>query len=600
MEPAQQAAPPDVENLKTLRRLVGRFGAFRLAACVVFAVLLVRSALEIAYPRIVAVVIDELGGHEGAGGALPAGYVGMLLLLAGVIIVRGIGFYVSGVLTARLSQDVENRLRHDLFEKVVHLGFRYHDKNRSGATIVRSLRDMEKARHFFREVWFGWLEIALLVAAVLIASFWTHWSYGLAVLATFGPGIVGSVLIGRRVAALDRKVSEDYDDVTSTLQENVAGARVIRAFGREAQEVRKFGGRMDALSTSWAALERYWTGTLVLLHHLFNLAMPLVLFLGAWRVAGGDGSIGEVTAVLLYCRTVHHRLRPLTRLVILGQQATASASRVFEVLDEEGELPQTAHPSALPTAVEGRGCHVQIEGVRFGYGDGPDVLRGVSLDLPAGCSLGIIGPTGVGKSSLVHLLPRFYDPRAGALRLDGIDVRELDLHALRAAVGLVFQEAFLFSGTVAENVAYGRPGIARAQIERCVRLAAAHEFVMDLPDGYETVVGERGVSLSGGQRQRLTIARALALDPRVLIFDDATASVDAITEKALFDGIRTAAAGRTTLVISQRVTSVRWCDRIAVLDQGMITATGTHAELLERSPLYREIHSHQQLAGISS
>jgi len=597
MEPAQVVAPPPVENLKTLRRLVGRFRDFKLAASVVFGILLARSALEIAYPRLVSAVIDELTGHEGSGGALPAGYLDLLLLLAAVIVVRAIGFYASGVLTARLSQDVENRLRRDLFRQVMHLGFTYHDTNRSGATIVRSLRDMEKARHFFREVWFGWLEIALLVVAVLLASFWTHWSYGLAVLATFGPGLVGSVLIGRRVASLDRKVSEDYDDVTSTLQENVAGARVIRAFGRESQEVHKFGSRMDALSTSWATLERYWTGTLVLAHHLFNLAIPLVLLIGAWRVSGGAGSIGEVAAVLLYCRTVGHRLRPLTRLVILGQQATASASRVFEVLDEEDPLSQAPHPVALPAGPGGR---LEIEGVRFGYGDGPDILRGLSLDVPAGGSLGIIGPTGAGKSTLVQLLPRFYDPRAGTLRLDGIDLRDLDLHRLRAAVGLVFQEAFLFSGTVAENVAYGRPGISPAEIERCVRLAAAHEFVVALPDGYDTLVGERGVSLSGGQRQRLTIARALALDPRVLIFDDATASVDAITEKTLFSGIRAAAAGRTTLVISQRVTSVRWCDRIAVLDDGVITALDTHEALLDTSPLYREIHSHQQLTGVSS
>ncbi len=592
--PPQQTAPPEVENLKTLRRLIGRFAAYKLAAGIVFALLLVRSGIEILYPLIVSMVVDELVGFEGTGGDLPGGYGAMLVVLAGVIVLRGLGFYASGVLAARVSQDVENRLRSDLFQRVMSLRFTYHDKNRSGATIVRSLRDMEKARHFFREVWFGWLEIMLLVVAVFAASFWIHWSYGLVVFLTFGPGIVGSVVVGRRVAALDRKVSEDYDDVTSALQENVAGARVVRAFGREAQEVRKFGGRMDALSSSWTTLERYWTGTLVLLHHMFNLAVPAVVLVGAWRVTQGAGGVGEVTAVVLYCRTVHHRLRPLTRLVILGQQATASASRVFEVLDEGDSVTPPAKPLALPAA-RGR---LELDGVRFAHVTGPDVLRGVSFDVPAGGSLGIIGPTGAGKSTLVQLLPRFYDPREGTIRLDGIDIRDLDVHELRAAVGLVFQEAFLFSGTVAENVAYGRPGISRTEIERCVKLAAGHAFVSELPEGYETIVGERGVSLSGGQRQRLTIARALALDPRLLIFDDATASVDAVTEKQLFDGIRSAAQGRTTIVISQRVTSVRWCDRIAVLDGGVITAVGSHDELLESSPLYREIHSYQQLTGV--
>ena len=337
----------------------------------------------------------------------------------------------------------------------------------------------------------------------------------------------------------------------------------------------------------------FWTGLLPIVHHLFALSVPLIVAVGAWRVSQGSGGIGEVTTVLLYCRTVHHRIRPLTRLVIVGQQATASASRVFEVLDETNVIPTPAVPRVLPA----HGGAVRFEDVYFAYRPDVPVLQGVTLDIPVGESLGIIGPTGAGKSTLVQLLPRFYDPDRGRVLLDGIDLNDLDVHALRSAVGLVFQEAFLFSGTVAENVAYGRPEISLERVEECVRLAAAEEFVRELPQGYDTMVGERGVSLSGGQRQRLTIARALAMDPRVLIFDDATASVDAVTEKQLFEGIRAAARGRTTLVISQRVTSVRWCDRIAVLDDGRITAVGSHAELLERSPLYREIDSHQQLTG---
>jgi ATP-binding cassette subfamily B protein len=592
-------APPhadtrhEVANLRTLRRLVACFRPLWRGAALVFLLLLLRSGLEIAYPRLVADIVDHLVGRTGSGGALPAGYLLQVGLLAAVVVVRALAFLASGVQAARVGMDVENGLRSRLFARLMKLRFTYHDANRSGATIVRALRDMEKTRHFFREVWFGYLEITLLVIAVFAACFATHVAYGLVLLATFGPGIAGSVAVGRRVAHLDKRVSADYDEVTTVLQENVAGARVVRAFGRESQEVRRFGTRMDALSTSWTDLERYWTGTLVLLHHLFNLSVPLVLAVGVWRVTTGAGGIGEVTAVVLYCRTVHHRLRPLTRLIILGQQATASASRVFEVLDETDVVAPPATPRVLPAS----GGRLEIQDVHFAYAGGPPVLRGVSLEVPAGGSLGLIGPTGAGKSTLALLLPRFYDPDRGAIRLDGIDLRDLDVHALRAAVGLVFQEAFLFSGTVAGNVAYGRPGIGREEIGRCIRLAAAEAFVSALPQGLDTVVGERGVSLSGGQRQRLTIARALAMDPRVLVFDDATASVDAVTEKRLFEGMRAAAAGRTTLVISQRVTSVRWCDRIAVLDHGVVTAVGAHAQLLERSPLYREIHEHQRLQG---
>ena len=222
------------------------------------------------------------------------------------------------------------------------------------------------------------------------------------------------------------------------------------------------------------------------------------------------------------------------------------------------------------------------------------------IDLQMGQEVSIVGPTGSGKTTLVQLLPRYYDHTSGRILLDGIDVTDLRVRDLRCAVGLVFQEPFLFSATVADNIAYGAPGISRERIVECAKLAAAHEFVESLPKGYDTVIGERGVSLSGGQRQRLTIARALAMDPRVLVFDDATASVDAVTEKEMFDGIRAAARGRTTLVISQRVTSLKWCDRIAVLESGRITAVGTHAELLVSSALYRDVMHHQQLTGAMS
>ena len=589
------AAAPDLGR-KTLGRLLGRFRPRRAAAGGVFLLLLLRSALEIAYPLLLGAVVEALAGREGTGGGLPGGYVRLVVLVGVVVLVRNGALFASQLAAARLGQDLENTLRGDLFRHVLNLRFSYHDENRSGKTLARSLRDMEKARHFFREVWFGYLEIALLVAAVLAVVFATWWVYGVVVLLTFGTAIVGALVVGRRIATLERGVSDSYDDVATTLQENVAGAHVVRAFGRERAEVGKFGGHMDRFTGGWQDVQRFWTGIMPGLNHVYYLAIPAVLVVGAMRMHRGEGGLGEVTAVLLYVRTVHHRLRPLTRLVILAQQAIASASRVFEVLDEAEFVVPPVDREHLPA----QGGDLMLEKVTFGHVDGLHVLRGVDLHVPRGSSLGILGPTGSGKSSLVQLLPRFYDPDEGVIRLDGIDVRNLDIHELRAAVGLVFQEALLFSGTVADNIAYGKPDLPRDEIVRCARLAAAHEFVTQLPEGYETIVGERGVSLSGGQRQRLTIARALAIAPRVLIFDDATASVDAVTEKALFDGIRAAARGRTTLVISQRVTSVRWCDRIALLEDGVITGIGTHAAMLEESALYREIHHHQQLTRTSS
>jgi len=596
--PLPESTTPRVRSLHTLGRLVRRFASHRAAAVGVFCLLLLRTAFEMSFPLLVAAAIDGLQASAGKGGALPDGFVTLLVGLGAVMLLRNVFLYASQVSATRLGQTLENELRSDLFGRVLALRFAYHDENRSGETIARSLRDMEKARHFFREVWFGYLEITILVAVVVALVFLEHWTYGLVVSLTFGVGIAACVLVGRRIAALDRDVCDTYDDVATTLQENVAGARVVRAFGRETHEVARFGGHMDRYTRKWAAMERFWTGVMPGVNHVYHLCLPAILVLGTLRVAGGGGGVGEVTAVLLYVRTVHHRIRPLTRLVILGQQALASASRVFEVLDRQDLIPEPARPRTLPPAAGGG--DLVLEDVRFGHAGGTPVLRGVTLHVPAGGSLGLLGPTGSGKSSLVQLLPRFYDPDAGSIRLDGIDLRDLSVHDLRATVGLVFQEPFLFSGTVAENIAYGNPSASRETVERCARLAAAHEFIEDLPQGYGTVVGERGVSLSGGQRQRLTIARALAMDPRVLIFDDATASVDAVTERTLFEGIRAAARGRTTLVISQRVTSVRWCDRIAVLEEGVITGLGTHEELLRRSSLYAEILRHQELTRVAS
>lgn len=568
-----------------------RFRPLRGWASLVFLVLVVRTALEVVAPKLMGRALDALVPAFGTGGVLPPEFVQVLWLLAATLVARNVASFVAAYTTQSLGQELENRFRSDLFQKVARLHFRYHDANRSGKTIARSLRDMEKAKRFFREVSFGYAELCLVAIGIVAMSFQTHWSYGLVILVVVATAGSITARVGVRIAQKDRVVSDDYDVVTTVLQENVAGARVVRAFGRAPEETRKFGERLTVFTGGWRRLARYWTGLMPAIGSIYNLGTPLALLVGVSRIAAGTGSVGEVATVLFYVSLMKSRLRMLTRMVIIGQEAVASASRVFEVLDHEEEISAPAEPRRLPPG----GGELRVEGVWFGHRKEVDILRGLDLHVPAGSSLGILGPTGAGKSTLAQLLPRYYDPDRGRILLDGVDLRELDPAELRRTLGVVFQEPFLFSATVAENLAYGRPEATRDEIEEAARQAAAHEFVSALPDGFETLVGERGVSLSGGQRQRLTIARALVMNPRVLVFDDATAAVDAVTEKVLFKGIRAAAVGRTALVISQRVTSVRWCDRIAVIEDGRVSAIGTHAELLDASALYGEIARHQSL-----
>ena len=597
MSPAAQvrADLPDVRSGATLKKLLARFGQRKLATATAATLFTVRTACDLTVSYLLGVTIGLVAETPGTGGALPKEFVDTLWLLGGVMAVRLFLIYFSAVSAASVGQTLENSLRTELFAKVTSLRFTYHDENRSGKTIARALRDMEKTRHFFREVAFGYLDALLMLAGVLVFTFALHWTYGVASAVLTCTAFFLTVRLGVQIARMDRAVSDNYDRVSTNLQENVAGARVVRAFGREPEESTKFGGSLGTFSSSWKAEAQFWTSIQPYIASIYPLAYPAMLLIGAWRLSQGLCGLGEIASVVFAARLVHHRLRPLTRLVISGQEAVASATRVFEVLERGDVIVPAPAPKRLPAGA--KVGDLVLEDVTFSHPKRPSVLRGVSLHVPAGSSLGILGPTGSGKTSLVHLLPRFYDPTSGRILLDGVDVSDLDVRELRRAVGLVFQEPFLFSATVADNIAYGAPGIARERIEACAKLAAAHEFIVGLPKGYDTVIGERGVSLSGGQRQRLTIARALAMDPRVLIFDDATASVDAVTEKELFQGIRAAARGRTTLVISQRVTSIRWCDRIAVLESGRITTVGTHAELMDRSALYRDVLRHQQLTG---
>jgi ABC-type multidrug transport system fused ATPase/permease subunit len=385
-----------------------------------------------------------------------------------------------------------------------------------------------------------------------------------------------------------RDVQQKLADVATVAEENIVGVHVVKAFAQEPAEEAKFAVRNNALFAQTIRANRQRAMYVPLLSFLPLLAQAAVLLLGARMVAHHTLPVGDFIIFNLLLGMVVMPLRGLGMWIGMAQRATASGERIFQVLDEPEEVAD--HPAAVELP-EGDG-EIRFENVSFSYLEGRPVLEHLDLDLDAGMTLALIGHTGSGKTTLASLVPRFYDVDSGRVLVDGVDVRNVTLDSLRREIGVIPQDPFLFSTTVRENIAFGRPQMTDAEVERVARLAQAHEFVERLPQGYETVIGERGITLSGGQRQRIAIARALALDPRILILDDATASVDASTEAQIRTGLREVMRGRTTLIIAHRLSTIALADEIVVLDAGRIAARGTHDELIAKNPVYREIYEH--------
>jgi ABC-type multidrug transport system fused ATPase/permease subunit len=385
-----------------------------------------------------------------------------------------------------------------------------------------------------------------------------------------------------------KDVQQRIADVTTDAEENIVGVRVVKAFAQEPRETRRFAALARRVFDQAITAARIQARYVPMLQSLPNLAIAAVLLVGGYGVIHGSLTLGSFFAVNGYLLLLVVPLRSVGMWVGQYQRAMASGERIFEVLDVERDIVERQGAGPLP---EGPG-HIRLEGVEFGYEPGRPVLVGVNLDVAAGSTVALIGPTGCGKTTLTALIPRFYDVDAGRVTVDGADVRDVTLDSLRADVGIVSQDTFLFSTTVAENIAYGTPGATPEEIVRAARQAQAHEFICDLPDGYETRVGERGLTLSGGQRQRIAIAQALLMNPRILILDDATASVDSTTEARIKLALREVMKGRTTLIIAHRLSTIAMADSVVVLDRGQIVAAGRDEELLETSPVYREIHTH--------
>ncbi len=617
-----------------------------------------------------------------------------MLLFVSLVLIRCGNGILLGPVRNRLVQRSLGDIRAAIYDALQRLAFRYHDRSNTGELISRSTTDVWRLQDFLFACLFLSFDIVVALAATVTLIFAASIALGVVTLLTLVPTIALIAFFATRLQPQWRKVHDLHGAMTTVIQENIAGVRVVKAFARESAEVKKFRDKKEMFLGTLLDTVNYWAGRVPFAQFIFGLGLPLALWVGGRQVIRGDLAIGDLAKVVFYLMAIGQRVGMVGQFTNIIQNASASAERILEIIHEpqilrngnrnlpgwnfptnlpSPGLPATppmnlplSHPSAFAKpaadrsgtlspsegerdrvrgALAGSGKHgaekvpgklspvdaqsgevitslshvapraheptsdpsregsgvgplacfgrVRFDRVSFNYYDGKASLSEISFEAEPGQTIAIVGPTGSGKTTLVNLIPRFYDVSAGRVLVDGEDVRDLKLAQLRRSVSVIFQETFLFSATVAQNIAYGRPDAPRKQIEASARAAQAHEFILELEDGYDTVVGERGITLSGGQKQRVAIARAFLMNPRILILDDATASVDSGTERLIQEAMRRLSVGRTTFVIAHRFSTVQHADRILVLKEGRIVERGTHDELIGRGGFYSEIFEQQ-------
>lgn len=549
------------------------------------------SAFMLLMPILLRIAIDSGINPQNVDGEVVALGSKQTLVIVGIAVMvvaalRGVFAYGQTYVSEWLASRVAYDLRNEIYNHLQRLSFAYHDKAQTGQLMSRATQDVEAVRMFTSMGVLRLLNLAILLVVVLILMATTNWKLALVAWIVLPIVAARSIQVSTRLRPIWLEVQNLQGRMGTVLQENLSGMRVVKAFAREEQESVKFAKEANDLFENAFRANRIQAFNQPLLSGLWLVSMVAVVWFGAYQIDAGALSLGDLTAFVAFLTILQMPVRMLGMIVNMFARAQSAGQRIYEILDAESAVQEKPGASDL-TNVQG---HVRFEDVSFSYDSISPVLRGIDIEARPGEMIALLGPTGSGKSTVVNIMPRFYDVTGGRITIDGMDIRDATLASLRQSIGTVQQDVFLFSATIRDNIAYGVVNASAEDVERVSKMAGIHDFIMTQPDGYDTWVGERGITLSGGQRQRLVIARTLLTDPRILILDDSTSSVDTETEYLIQQALAEVMRGRTTFVIAQRLRTVKMADQILVLQDGQIVERGRHDELIEQDGLYREIY----------
>ncbi len=572
-------------------------------------------AIELSMPQFLGNAITQLGRHTGEIGIHTTGFRELTLSVAlffFLVVVRTCVGLFLGPLRNLTAQRTLGDLRAAVYDALQRQSFAWHDNARTGELISRSSTDISRLQEYIFVCLLFSVDVVAGLLGTMVFIFAIGPTLGWLTLVALVPTVVAMAYFAVRLQPRWRKVHDRHGEMSTVIQENIAGVRVVKAFAREADEISKFRARKEAFLQELTSTVNYWAARVPMAQFLFGLGVPMVLWAGGRQVIRHELDLGQLTKVIFYLLALGNRIGVIGQITSIIQNAGSSAQRVCEILLAPVSLKpgnRVLKPSKAPASI-------RFADVSFAYSLEPSLateslqpmdsrrespmpsarrnaLDHLSFSIAPGETVALVGPTGGGKSTLLALIPRFYDPNSGTVEIDGVDVRELDFTSLRRAIGMVFQETFLFSASVADNIALGNPSASRDQIEAVARMARAHGFIAELAQGYDTIIGERGISLSGGQRQRIAIARALLKEPRILLMDDATSAVDPETEREIREAMAGLLGGRTTLLVTQRVSTARLADRILFIEDGRVVEEGTHSDLIARHGAYAALFQSQ-------